>query len=86
MKGMTAAQPRPSKYTPDNMRRMIASRMHWDDGQRVPFEALDPYKLNDSEVVVFVITNGEPLILRDDLNLFPSDAFITQLRLLGGDK
>lgn len=35
-----------------------------------------------SMVVLFIIQNGDPLIIEDEFNLFPSDALITKLRLL----
>jgi hypothetical protein len=36
----------------------------------------------DEKAVVFVITDGKAMCIEDDLNLFPSDTLITQLRLL----
>jgi hypothetical protein len=33
-------------------------------------------------VVLFIIQNGDPVILEDEFSLFPSDALVTKLRLL----
>jgi hypothetical protein len=46
------------------------------------FEHCEPRKLNEEKAVVFVIHSGKALAIEDDLNLFPSDALVTQLRLL----
>ena len=37
-----------------------------------------------SKVVVFIVHNNEPTYIEDDWDMFPSDAFITKLRLLLG--
>lgn len=82
-------RPPDSKFTNVNMRKMIASRMGWDINPIAngsPLTHCEPHKLNDDEAVVFVIHNGKALTIKDDIHLFPSDALITQLRLLGGDK
>jgi hypothetical protein len=73
-----------SKHTPDNMRAALAIRMGWNVNQTGMkyFEHCEPRKLNEEKAVVFVIHSGKALAIEDDLNLFPSDALVTQLRLL----
>ena len=40
-------------------------------------------RISDESYVLFVVVKGEPLILREEEpSLFPSDGFITQIRLL----
>lgn len=74
---------KPSKFTESHMRRMLASRMGWDlDPAADPPLEFYTRRLNDGEAVVFVIVRGEPVTLRDDINLYPSDALVTSLRLL----
>lgn len=69
---------------------MIASRMRWSDydpysnAMRTapPFQRISAHRLNDETVVVFVISNGKAVLIEDGAALFPSDALVTQLRLL----
>ena len=46
-----------------------------------PFEYLDTYPCSDC-IAVFIVVNGQPSIIKDDKNLFPSDQLITQLRTI----
>lgn len=72
------------KFDPDNMRAALAIRMGWNTNQtgQKYFEHCEPRKLNEEKAVVFVITDGRAMCIEDDLNLFPSDTLVTQLRLL----
>jgi hypothetical protein len=72
------------KHDPDNMRAALAIRMGWNVNQTGMkyFEHCEPRKLNDEKAVVFVIHEGKAMCIEDDLNLFPSDTLVTQLRLL----
>lgn len=78
-----AAMPNPNqKFTPVNMQARLNVRMCWNlPGETCPFEHCSSHRAGN-EAVVFVINNGTPVMLHDDLNLFPSDALITQIRLL----
>jgi hypothetical protein len=78
-----AQQERPiNRFDPQHLHKMLVSRMGWDL-QVCPFKVLHTHKLNDQTAVVFVIHQGKALVIEDDLNLYPSDALVTQLRLLG---
>jgi hypothetical protein len=46
------------------------------------FDFLAVHKLNDEKMAVFVCNNGDYAVIEDDANMFPSDALITQLRML----
>lgn len=69
---------------------MLCMRMKWGpyNDQRafgestgVPFEHLSIH-LGKEKAVVFIVTAGEPVTLEDEIGIFPSDALITQLRVL----
>lgn len=86
--GPWGLQPTYSKHSAGNMRAALAIRMGWNVDQtgQYYFEYCEPRKLNEDKAVVFVIHDGKALAVEDDLNLFPSDALVTQLRLLQGTK
>jgi hypothetical protein len=46
------------------------------------FSFIAAHKLNNEKVAVFVVRKGEPVTIIDDWALYPSDALLTQLRLL----
>jgi hypothetical protein len=71
---------KPDKFSDEALKSMLFSRMRWDSQ---PFQRLITTKLNDTTVVVFLIHNGRALTIEDDINLYPTDGLITQLRLLG---
>jgi len=72
---------------------MISMRMKWgcfgdkrtdqDDFMMhpVPFEHMSVH-VSKEKAVVFIVTKGEPVTITDDKALFPSDALVTQLRML----
>lgn len=82
--------PSPFKTEDSILYDMIASRMRWSDydpysnAMRTapPFQRISAHRLNDETVVVFVISNGKAVLIEDGAALFPSDALVTQLRLL----
>ena len=74
--GITVDRPSP--------RQMIAMRMHWPPNQTIPFPYLDAYAIDINNVAVFLVHQGEAMVLHDDASLFPSDTLITQLRTLLG--
>lgn len=82
--------PPPDRFTPERMTRMLASRMGWgndytnEPGPPSPFRAFTTAQLSEGQAVVFVIHNEQAIVIHDDLNLFPSDALVTQLRILVG--
>ncbi len=78
--------PKPPKFSETRLRSMLDSRMGWDAGERCPFKSVLAVKISDEQAAVFVAFSGDAVVLKDDLNLFPSDTLITQLRLIGGSK
>jgi hypothetical protein len=72
-----------SKFSDLNMSAMISIRMGWNmSNPSCTLARVTAHKLNAEQAVVFVIVDGKALLIHDDLNLFPSDALVTQLRLL----
>ena len=71
-----------NKFTHNAMEAMICSRMGWSGINQSPFRDMRCARLNSDEAVVFIIHKETPLMIRDDLHLFPSDALVSQLRLL----
>jgi hypothetical protein len=80
-----------SEFGRDNgLFRMLSFRMHWQGleftyGRIHPagFNHITVHKSDDKTVLVFVVQkDGKYLVVEDEWNLFPSDALITQLRLL----
>lgn len=73
-------------HNPQSMLRQIASRMGWLDEPAShlanPFREIHCARLDDEQAVVFLIHNDKALTIYDDLNLFPSDALVSSLRLL----
>jgi hypothetical protein len=71
------------RYTESNMTTMLASRMGWTvNAPANPFRKVAPIKLNDEKIAIFVVHGDKALVLQDEVGLFPSDALVTQLRLL----
>jgi hypothetical protein len=69
---------------------MLMMRMQWgpfaggDEGAfvpSVPFEHMAVH-LGNGKAFVFIVSNGEAVTLSDDPGIFPSDALITQVRML----
>ena len=75
-----------SKVSPMSM---LCMRMQWGPYSRVepselstlPFEHVGVH-LGENKAIIFVVTKGEPVTITDDKALFPSDALVTQLRML----
>lgn len=79
--GAAAAQAAPVHTSPEELRKAINMRM------RTPmaFDHFHPvWNKAKNEVVVFIIHNGEALYIEDGYDMFPSDTFITKLRLMLG--
>lgn len=47
----------------------------------MPFDHLSIH-LGAEKAIIFVVTRGDPVTIEDDAGLFPSDALITQLKML----
>jgi len=63
---------------------MIGMRLRIPENYVSGFDALHAHQVSPDKVIVFVIANGQPVTIEDDGGLFPSDALITQLRILRG--
>lgn len=74
--------------------QMLQMRMRWgrysgpylQQGTYVepsPFDHLDVFQ-GKKDFIVFIIKDGDPVIIRDSHELFPSDTLITQLKLIEG--
>ena len=61
--------------------RMLNMRLRINEGYLLPFDHIST-GLGGDHVFVFVVKDGKPVTLTDDAAMFPSDALITQLRLL----
>lgn len=61
--------------------RLIRMRLRIPEGSLLPYQFLATHFAGE-EVIVFVVQDGQPVTLRDEAPLFPSDQLITQLRLL----
>jgi hypothetical protein len=84
---MGAQQAINSKFTESNMSNMLAARMGWNvSSPSCSFQKISAHKLNEDQAAIFVIAGQKALVIHDDLNLFPSDALVTQLRLLENNK
>lgn len=67
--------------SPDWRMRAIAMRLHLRNGERLPFDHVST-AVTDEKAFVFLVVKKQLVTLEDDINLFPSDTLITQLRLL----
>lgn len=76
--------------SPQNLTKMILERLRmpsrrgkgqWDLHE-FPTSYFHACSIDDNRVAVFVVANGVAQILEDEWNIFPSDALITQIRLL----
>lgn len=70
-----------ARYPYMNPKQMICMRLRVAEYSEGPFEFMECHVGSD-EVTIFVMVNGQPVILTDGKELFPSDALITKLNLL----
>lgn len=62
---------------------MLGSRMRWGmSNKECPFDEVLVRRTGEIANVI-IVTEKEVMVIKDELNLFPSDALVTQLRLLG---
>lgn len=72
------------KFVASNMSTMLSYRMGWNyEDPKNPFYDVRCYKLDDERAVVFLIGGGAYYTIEDELALYPSDALITKIRLIG---
>lgn len=66
-------------------RRLLFMRLEIPEGQKIPFEFLEFMKGKDCVYVMVARTEEDkPIVIEDDVSLFPSDTLVTQLRLMIG--
>lgn len=69
-------------YSSADLGRMVGSRLRYPPGC-APFKHCYFHKVDDEKVVALIIgPDGRAIVLEDGWPLFPSDEFITKLRLL----
>jgi hypothetical protein len=64
-------------------RQMIGMRLHIPPDGVIPFDRIEVHHGAD-KYLIWVVNKGQSVVLEDETGLFPSDALITQLRLLMG--
>lgn len=74
------------RFTDSNMNSMIASRMGWNmDDPKCPLRRYFAFTCKGKEKIgVFVLMGDRHTTIEDDAALFPSDQFVTQLRMFIG--
>ena len=77
------SKPRESSTVADESFRMkaIAMRLRLTQGERMPFDHFTTAHSGD-KVFAFLVVKGAPIVLEDDSVMFPSDTFMTQIRML----
>ena len=74
--------------------QMLQMRMRWgqfagpfiQQGALVepsPFHHIEVYQ-GVKDFIIFIVKDGDPVVIRDTHELFPSDTLITQLRMMVG--
>lgn len=77
--------PQPIQSWNDTKRTLLYMRLELLEGGRIPFEFLEFMRGEDCVYVTVAKTRGDkPVVIEDDLGLFPSDTLVTQLRLMMG--
>lgn len=61
--------------------RILAMRLRIREGELLPFQDLFTSFAGD-KVFIFIVKKNEAITLEDDASMYPSDALVTQLRLL----
>lgn len=61
--------------------KLLGMRLRLSEGQTWPFQHITT-ALTEEQVLIFLVKNDKGVILEDERGLFPSDALITQLRVL----
>lgn len=76
-------KPRESTTVADESFRMkaIGMRLRLAQGERFPFDHFSTAHSGD-KVFAFLVVKGSPVVLEDESVMFPSDTFMTQLRML----
>lgn len=76
-------KPRESTTVADEGFRMkaIGMRLRLTQGERFPFDHFNTAHSGD-KVFAFLVVKGQPVVLEDESVMFPSDTFMTQIRML----
>lgn len=86
---LAAPTPKPPSPTMPPL-QLLAARLRLDAlpvGTKVTWPNLDYLEgyIKNDVAIIFIVKGGKPLTIEDDPGLFPSDALVTQLRLLMAD-
>jgi hypothetical protein len=76
-----APEPAEDISSPAWRKRILGMRLRISEGHKYPFDALETHWAGE-KVFLFVVVDAKPVVLEDESALFPSDALITQLRLI----
>lgn len=71
----------PRKYDHNDLLDMVTSRLH---DKTINVTYINLHKIDDTKVVAFIVQRGDPVIIEDVWDLFPSDSFMTKLRVVIG--
>ena len=89
LKMQAPAQPSHPKANalPHRLEDMLAMRMRWGVGQWAEgFAHVAVHNMNDDVHIWIITKDGQSAVLTDELSLYPSDALVTKVRLLQGEK
>ncbi|MGE0677823.1 hypothetical protein [Pseudolabrys sp.] len=82
---MMATKAEPVHESEEELLDVIARRLRQTASSNMGFDYVGAHKSGDT-VNVFVVVGGQPTILQDGWDLFPSDQLVTQIRLLKKDR
>jgi hypothetical protein len=71
----------PTRWSEGNLLMMLGSRLGWGF-EKCKFRRVVPCRVTDEKIVLFIVTNTDAVTLEDDAYLYPSDALVSQVRLL----
>jgi len=68
-----------------SLREKLEMRMNWQPSVNiVGFSHMDLHSVGDKAFIWIVTNDGQSVVLEDEAALFPSDALITKVRMMGG--
>jgi hypothetical protein len=63
--------------------QLLAGRLRISEYEVMPFAHISMH-MTPEKAILFVVTQGGPVIIEDPMELYPSDSLVTQLRMLIG--
>jgi hypothetical protein len=80
---MTDKREELNKHKPIHLIAQLNHRMGWSWGEpKDPFVRITAQKMNDAIALWVIVDDNKHVVLEDNLDLYPSDALVTKLRLL----